>query len=177
MEEKFNLFKSQLKHTYTKKKEDFLDIALTTETAQNKNNPIGNLDFEIGSTDAYLDLPEATIIAKMKVTVAVNRNITLENNFFPAMFSQMVLRLNGNAFQTVDFRGVVDSIMKYITLLKDFAETEGCITSWFPDTHSGGVVNTLSLVAADNPTAAEMTAIINRLNKEKVNTGFQYRKK
>ena len=171
------MFKSQHKHTYAKKKEDYLDIALTTGTALNKNNPTGNLDFEIGSTDAYLDLPEASIIAKMKVTVAANRNISLENNFFPAMFSQMVLRLNGNAFQTVDFPGVVDSIMKYITLPKDFAETEGCITSWFPDTHSGGVVNKLTVGNAANPTADETNAIINRLNKEKVNTGFQYRKK
>ena len=46
------------------------------------NNATGNLDFEIGSTDAYLDLPEAAIIAKMRVTVAADKNITLENNFF-----------------------------------------------------------------------------------------------
>ena len=57
------------------------------------------------------------------------------------MFSQMVLMLNGSAFQTVDFPGIVDTIMKYTTLPKDYAETEGCITGWFPDTHSGAVVN------------------------------------
>ena len=170
MEEKFNLFKSDIKHTYTKKKEDYLDISLTTGTAQNKNNPTGNLDFEIGSTDAYIDLCEAVVIAKMKVTVAANKNITLENNFFPSMFSQMVLRLNGNAFQTVDFPGIVDSIMKYITLPKDFAETEGCITGWIPDTHSGGVVNHF-------PDDATVAQIVARLNLEKVNTGYQYRKK
>ena len=38
-------------HTYVKKKEDYLDIALTTGTAQNMNNTTGNLDFDIGSTD------------------------------------------------------------------------------------------------------------------------------
>ena len=67
--------------------------------------------------------------------------------------------------------------MKYITLPKDFAETEGCITSWFPDTRSGGVVHKLTVADAGNPTADEMNAITSRLNKEKVNTAFQYRKK
>ena len=170
MDEKFNLFKQEKRNTYAKKKEDYLDISLTTGTAQNMNNATGNLDFEIGSTDAYLDLPEAAIIAKMKVTVAADKNITLENNFFPSMFSQMVLRLNGNAFQTVDFPGVVDSIMKYVTLPKDYAETEGCITGWYPDTHSGGIVNHL-------PNNATNEQLATRLNLSKVNTGFQYRKK
>ena len=59
--------KTERKNTYAKKKEDYLDISLATGTAQNKNNATGNLDFEIGSTDAYLDLCEAAIIAKMKV--------------------------------------------------------------------------------------------------------------
>ena len=170
MDEKFNLFKTERKNTYAKKKEDYLDIALTTGTAQNKNNATGNLDFEIGSTDVYLDLCEAAIIAKMKVTIAANKNITLENNFFPAMFSQMVLRLNGNAFQTVDFPVIVDSIMKYIILPKDYAETQGCVTGWFPDTHSGAVV----IVLPNDATNAVLAA---RLNLEKINTGFQYRKK
>ena len=56
MEEKFNLFKSDKPFTFAKKKEDYLDIPLTTGTAQNENNVTGNLDFEISSTDAYLDL-------------------------------------------------------------------------------------------------------------------------
>ena len=45
---------SEKRNTYAKKKEDYLDISLTTGTAQNMNNATGNLDFEIGSTDAYL---------------------------------------------------------------------------------------------------------------------------
>ena len=40
-----------------------------------------------------------------------------------------------SAFQTVDYPGVVDTIMKYIALPKDYAETEECITGEFPDTH------------------------------------------
>ena len=156
MDEKFNLFKSEPKHTYAKKKEDYLDISMTTGTAQNKNNTTGNLDFEIGSTDSYLDLCEATVIARIKVTVAADKNITLENNFFPSIFSQMVLLLNGSAFQTVDYPGIVDSIMKYITLPKDFAETEGCITGWFPDTHSGEVVNNLENDATDAQIASSI---------------------
>ena len=59
--------------------------------------------------------------------------------------------------------------MKYITLPKDYAETEGCFTGWFPDTHSGVVK-----VLADN---VEINLIARHLNLEKVNTGFQYRKK
>ena len=118
----------------------------------------------------YLDLCESEVIANIKVTVAADKNITLENNFFPAMFSQMVLRINGNSFQTADYPEIIDSIMKYVTLPKDYAETEGCITGWFPDTHSGNVVNLLS----DEATIAQIVA---RLSLEKVNVGYQYRKK
>ena len=53
MEEKFNLFKSGKPFTYAKKKKDYLDIPLTTETVQNKNNVTSNLDFKIISSDAY----------------------------------------------------------------------------------------------------------------------------
>ena len=63
----------------------------------------GNLGFEINSTGAYLDLCEAIFIAKIKVTVAADKNIILDNNLSPSMSSQMVLMLNGSAFQTVDF--------------------------------------------------------------------------
>ena len=108
--------------------------------------------------------------AFMKVTVADDKNIALENNFFPKVFSQIVLPLNCNSFQTADFPDIIDTIMKYITLPKDFAKTEGCITGWFPDAHSGGVVNQL-------PSDATNAQLANRLNLEKVNTGFQYGKK
>ena len=138
---------------------------MTTGSAQNINSATGNLDFEIGGTDMYLDLCESAVIADIKVTVAADKNIVLENNFFPSMFSQMVLRINGNSFQTVDYPDIIDSIMKHVTLPKDYAETEGCITGWFPDTHSGGVVNKLS----DEATTAQIVA---RLNLEKVNEGF-----
>ena len=99
----------------------------------------GNLDFEINGTDAYFDLCGTVIIAEIKVTIAADKNITLKNNFFPYMFSQMVLMFNSNAFQNVDFPRIIDTIMKYITLPKDYAETEGCISGWVPDTHSGAV--------------------------------------
>ena len=68
------------------------------------------------------------------------------------MFSQIVLLLNGNSFQTADFPDTIDTIMKYITLPKDYAETEGCTTGWFPDTHSENV-NILSV----NPENNQMT--------------------
>ena len=66
------------------------------------------------------------MIAEIKFTIAADKNITLENNFFPGMFSQMVLLLNGSAFQTVVFPGIIDTIMK--SLPKDYAEREECIT-------------------------------------------------
>ena len=169
MDKKFNLFKASKPYTYAKKK-DYLDIQLTTGSVQNINGATGNLDFEVGGTDMYLDLCESEITGNIKVTVATNKNITLENNFFPAMFSQMVLRINGNSFQTVNYPNIIDSIMKYITLPKDYADMEGCITGWFPDTHSGGIVNQL-------PDDATVAQIVAQLNLEKVNTGFQYRKK
>ena len=50
--------------------------------------------------------------------------------------------------------------MKYIILPKDYAETEGCITGWFPDTHSGAVVNVL-------PNDATNAVLAARLNLEK----------
>ena len=78
--------------------------------------------------------------------------------------------LNSSAFQTVDFPEIVDKIIKYITLPKDYAKTEGCITGWFPNTlntHSGAVVNILP----NNETNEQLAT---RLNLDKVDTRFQY---
>ena len=73
MEEKFNLFKSDNSFTYTKMKEDYLDISFATGTAQNKNNVTGNLDFKRNTTDTYFDLCEAAIIAEIIETVAADK--------------------------------------------------------------------------------------------------------
>ena len=64
MEEKFNLFKKEATHSFTKKKEDFEYFSITTGTAQNLNNPTGTFTIEINSTDAYLDLSETCVVAK-----------------------------------------------------------------------------------------------------------------
>ena len=87
----------------------------------------GNLDFEVGFTDMQIDLCETKIIAKTKVTMEAGKNITLENNFFSAMFSHGALRINGNSFQIADFPDITDSKMRYIILPKDYTETEGLL--------------------------------------------------
>ena len=78
MDEKFNLFKASKPFTCAKKKEDYLDIQLTTGSAQNINSAIGNLDCEVGGTDMFLALCESGVVD--------GKNIVLENNFFLAMF-------------------------------------------------------------------------------------------
>ena len=51
MEEKFNLFKREATHSFTKKKEDFEYFSITTGTAPNLKNPTGTFTIEIYSTD------------------------------------------------------------------------------------------------------------------------------
>lgn len=175
IDEKFNLFKSHPKYTYDKKKEDYFYVSPSTSTNSNLNSKTGSLLFDIGATDAWLDLPKMALIAEMKVTVAAGKNITLENNFFPHMFPQIVLQLNGNAFQTVDYPGIVDSIIKHVTLPRDFPETMGAISGWLPDQHDGKPIEDLTI--SDPVTNVELTNIVNRMNLENINKGYQLRKK
>ena len=175
MEGKFNLFKKEPRYVFNKKKEDFEYFSLTTGTAQNLNNPTGSLVSEINSTDAYLDLPNTCVVAKIKIHVDADKNIAVENNFFPFMFNQIILQLNGNALQTSDEPGENDTNYKLLMFDKNYKETQGCFDGWYPDTHSGSFVSNLTV--ADPATHEQLTAVVNRLNNVSVNKGYQYRRK
>ena len=56
----------------------------------------------------YLDLSETCVVAKIKINIAADKNNTLENNFFPHMFRQIILSRSGNALQTIDEPGELD---------------------------------------------------------------------
>ena len=153
MEEKFNLIKKEATHSFTKRKEDFDYFSLTTGSAENLDNPTGTFSIEINSTDAYLDLSETCVVAKIKINIAADKNIALENNLFPNMFRQIILMRSGNTFQTIDEPGEMDSVYKFLMYNKNHKQTLGCFDGWYLDTHSGSFVRDLTVNDHANPTA------------------------
>ncbi|ESO85872.1 hypothetical protein LOTGIDRAFT_167623 [Lottia gigantea] len=63
-------------------------------------------------------------------------NTTLENNFFPSLFSEMVLEAGSNPIETIKHPGEIDTMLKTVLYPKDFDSVSG----WIPDVGDGSVL-------------------------------------
>ena len=176
-EEKFNLFKPKKNSVLSIIKEDYEDIHLTTGTVGLLNNPTGRLTYHIANSGLLLDISEMRLMAKIKIHVAAGKNLTVENNFFPKMFSNISLSNKSGVINSCDYPSIQDDFIKYFSYPKQFYDFKGSINGWLPDNNTGNFVEKLTVAAANNPTVAEMTNILNRLNNPKINQGYQLRQK
>ena len=175
VEEIFNLYKSHHMR-YTKRKEDFHDVYPTSSTGNSINNPTAEILFEVGSTDSFLDISKAHMVCKMKINIAANKNISLEPNFFPKMFSSMSLKIGSKNIETIDSPGEISDILNIITLPKDYQDTVGSYTSFILDSGDAKIYPKLSTAQAV-PTQAEFNSLVSLLNKTDLNEGFRNRQK
>ena len=101
------------------KKEDYLKIALSSGSIANLNKA-GPLRFQSHSPNP-LDICNAIIAYKIKIDdLKDTENITLENNFFPRMFSQMTLKLGTSEVETIEYPGEVSSILNFVMTDDDY---------------------------------------------------------
>ncbi|ESP04462.1 hypothetical protein LOTGIDRAFT_170707 [Lottia gigantea] len=63
-------------------------------------------------------------------------NTTLENNFFPSLFTEMVLEAGSNPIETIKHPGEFDTMLKTVLYPKNYDSVSG----WIPDVDDGSVL-------------------------------------
>ncbi|ESO94775.1 hypothetical protein LOTGIDRAFT_161025 [Lottia gigantea] len=131
-----------IRYSFNKKKEDYIIISPTVGSKFQLNDG-GRISFEINSLSNWLLLSDAYFRCDFKIkdgTPNENRvpqtNTTLENNFFPSLFSEMVLEADSNPIQTIKHPGEFDTMLKTVFYPKDFDSVSG----WIPDVGDGSVL-------------------------------------
>lgn len=123
------------------KKEDYLKIALSSGSIANLNKA-GPLRFQ-SSSPSPLDICNAILTYKIKIDeLKEGEDITLENNFFPRMFSQMSLKLGTSEVETIEYPGEVSSILNFVMTDYDYKKEYGTLSGWIPDISTGDTTAT-----------------------------------
>ncbi|ESO94790.1 hypothetical protein LOTGIDRAFT_161041 [Lottia gigantea] len=111
-----------IRYSFNKKKEYYIIISPTVGSKSQLNDG-GRITFEINS---YFRCD-----FKMKdgtQNQVPQTNTTLENNFFPSLFSEMVLEAGSNPIETIKHPGEFDTMLKTVLYPKDFDSVSGWIT-------------------------------------------------
>ncbi|ESO99249.1 hypothetical protein LOTGIDRAFT_173738 [Lottia gigantea] len=122
-----------IRYSFNKKKEDYIIISPTVGSKSQLNDG-GRITFEINSLSNWLLLSDAYFRCDFKIkdgtqnqvpqTPNENRvpqtNTTLKNNFFPSLFSQVVLEAGSNPIETIIHLGEFDTMLKTVLYPKDF---------------------------------------------------------
>lgn len=112
---------------YNRKKQDYIRVPLSAGTVTRLNTD-GDLIMEIDNQQSYLYLPESFLYAEFSLyqdnafTTALPEtdNITLENNFFPNLFSSMRLEVGTQKIETIaEMPGLIDSILRTVFISKE----------------------------------------------------------
>ena len=165
---------------YNQQKNDYIRVALNPGSSSRINTG-GDLVFEVDNQQSYLYMPDSflhcefTLYRDDKFTTVLpsGDNITLENNFFPNLFSQIRLEAGTQPIESISSSpGVIDSMLRFVTNKKNH-ENEG----WIPDTGSGRFVSVLTHAGTDAAgIAVDVKAVVDRLNLDVKNEGYTRRK-
>ncbi|ESP03468.1 hypothetical protein LOTGIDRAFT_171405 [Lottia gigantea] len=129
-----------IRYSFYKKKEDYIIISPTVGSKSQLNDG-GRITFEINSLSNWLLLSDAYFRCDFKIKDGTQNqvpqtNTTLENNFFPSLFSEMVLEAGSNAIETIKHPEKFDTMLKTVLYPKDFDSVSG----WIPDVGDGRVL-------------------------------------
>ncbi|ESO85497.1 hypothetical protein LOTGIDRAFT_154985 [Lottia gigantea] len=97
-------------YSFNKKKEDYIIISPTVGSRSQLND---GMRFRVPQT-----------------------NTTLENNFFPSLFTEMVLEAGSNPIETIKHPGEFDTMLKTVLYPKNYDSVSG----WIPDVGDGSVL-------------------------------------
>jgi len=130
-----------IKYSYNKKKEDYVIIPLNNSDPEHINRIGSSLTFQVNSQSDYILLSDAFIRCDFKLTNDAGNaipvgNITLENNFFPSLFSSIVLHGGSTEVERITSPGEFDTILKTIIYPKDYDSD----SSWIPDVGNSSTV-------------------------------------
>jgi len=98
-------------------KDDLFKICPTTGSITNLNKS-GDIVFQsLQSTDP-LNIGDAKLYFKIKIE-DTTKEITLENNFLPSLFSNMRLRLSSCEIEQILYPGIVSTMLNFILIGDD----------------------------------------------------------
>ncbi|ESO93410.1 hypothetical protein LOTGIDRAFT_161982 [Lottia gigantea] len=167
-----------IRYSFNKKKEDYIIISDTVGSKSQLNDG-GRITFEINSLSNWLLLSDAYFRCNFKIKDGTQNqvpqtNTTLENNFFPSLFSEMVLEAGSNPIETIKHPGEFDTMLKTVLYPKDFDSVSG----WIPDVGDGSVLKEPVRNLANDADLARVR-VVARNTIEKVareaNHGFEKR--
>src|SRR5438093_2813506 len=139
MENIFDL-DSVLEFNYGRQKDDYIRIFPNSGSDLTK---AGALRLEINNTQNFISLSDSFLSCEFSITKAdgtalANDNITLENNFFPRMFSGMTLQIGGRDIENISQApGEASTLANFVMTSDSYRKTTGGIAGWFPDSNNG----------------------------------------
>ena len=126
---KFNL-NNYVKFNHNEKKNDWIRISPSVGTSSNLNKA-GNIIFSNQQTSNPLNICEASLYFKIKIDLKSTDDMTLENNFFPQLFSTARLSLGTTEVENIENPGAVSSLLNFVLI---DSKDKGCTYSgWIPD--------------------------------------------
>ena len=97
----------------------------------------GTKAYEINNQQHYLLFSEAYLYGEVELTLT-GTDITLENNWFPRCFSQIILRIGGTEIEGIHSSVGEASTLANLVMTSDiYKRTYGQISGWVPDTSKG----------------------------------------
>ncbi|ESP01962.1 hypothetical protein LOTGIDRAFT_157095 [Lottia gigantea] len=166
-----------IQYSFNKKKEDYVIISPSVGTKTQINDG-GRVTFEINSLSNWLLLSDAHFRCDFKINATQNRipqtNTTLENNFFPSLFSEMVLEAGSNPIETIKHPGEFDTMLKTVLYPNNYDSVSG----WIPDVGDGEVLKEPVRTVANDADLARIRVVArNTLERvtPRVNHGFEKR--
>ena len=117
-------------------KEDILEVGpILGKTFEGS----GIKTFEVNNQQHFLNFSEAYFNGEVELTLTGGDDkITLENNWFPRCFSQMILNIGGKEIEGIhEAVGEASTIVNFIMSTDIYRKTYGQLSGWFPDTNKG----------------------------------------
>jgi len=136
----FNLDRS-INFNHDLKKEDYLRVASSVDSSTNLNKN-GDIKFQINQTSNPLNLGAAFFYYKIKLSgFTAEKDVTLENNFFPRMFENMRLQLGSSEIENINNCGEFSSMLNFIMMDKITSDVYGESIGWIPDKNTNEILN------------------------------------
>ena len=115
------------------KKTDYLKLRPTSSSSDNKTQS-GEILFQIAQASSCLNICDLLLYFTVEIRgLEPDKELTLEHNLFPKLFSQMRLNLSGMDVEIINNPGDVSSLLCFILCDENVKNTYGELMGWIPD--------------------------------------------
>jgi hypothetical protein len=99
----------------------------------------GTKAYEVNNQQHYLLFGEAYLYGEVELTLTGGDDkLTLENNWFPRCFSQMLLKIGGTEVEGIHSSvGEASTLANFVMTSGEYRRSHGQVAGWMPDTGKG----------------------------------------